>query len=181
MPASVLLAILLSGAAPVADDPLAPAQSGHVQCFGPDRAAHTCQALTVLKRNPDRSWTTTVTTAPDPTQPLTLEVSSIVVVRDGAVCGTVRREDMLAGRVRYFGRPVPASRALPMLVRLADALGPATGREVCTRFEPGADGLIARGTITGSPQATVPDQTMIWVRPDAGFHVGPAEPKTGGG
>lgn len=181
MSASVLFAILLSGAAPAADDPLAPAQSGHLQCFGPDRTAHTCQALTALKRNPDRSWTTTVTTAPDPTLPLTLEVSSIVVVRDGAVCGTVRREDMLAGRVHYFGRLVPASRAFPILVQLADALGPATGREICTRFEPGGDGLIARGTITGSPGAAVPDQAMIWVRPDAGYHVGMGEPKTGGG
>lgn len=175
------IAILLAGAPAAADDPLAPAQSGQLQCFAPDKSARTCGALTAFRRNPDHTWTSTVTSAPDPTQPLTLEVSSTVVVRDGAVCGTVRREDMIAGRLRYFGVVVPASRALPMLARLADALGPATGKEVCTRFEPGEGMLIARGSVTGSPGATVPPQSVIWVRPDAGYRVGAAQSAANGG
>ena len=175
------IAILLAGASATADDPLAPAQSGQVQCFGPDVATRTCRALTVAKRNPDHTWTTTVTSVADPTQPLTLEVSSVVTVRDGAVCGAVRREDVIAGRLRYFGVVVPASRALPILARLADALGPATGQEICTRFEPGEGVMIARGRITASPGPAVPDQTMIWVRPDAGYRVGLPQPAANGG
>lgn len=177
----VSLAILLAGVPAAADDPLAPALSGQLQCFGPDVSARTCRALTALKRNPDRTWTSTVTSAPDPTQPLTLEVSSAVTVRDGAVCGTVRREDMIAGRLRYYGLVVPASRALPILARLADMLGTAAGREICTRFEPGEGTLMARGSVTGSPGTPVPDQPMIWVRPDAGYRVGPPVPAGNGG
>ncbi len=170
-----------SGVVATSGDPLAPALAGQVQCFDPDPASHTCRSMASLHRNPDGTWATAVTTMPDPAQPLTLEIASTVAVRNGAVCGTVQRDQVMAGHLHYFGKPVPADHALPVLAQIADALGGAIGREHCTVYVAAPGGLIARPAIGGAPVANAPEQRLIWVRSDSGYHVAPREtPQSGG-
>lgn len=164
-----------SGVVASAGDPLAPALVGQVQCFDPDPASRTCRSMAALRRNPDGTWATTVTTMPDPAQPLTLEIASTVVVRNGAVCGAVQRDQIMAGHLRYFGQPIPADHALPVLVQIADALGAVIGREVCTVYTAAPGGLIARGSVTGDPRGAGPGQRLSWVRADSGYHVAPRD------
>jgi len=161
-------------------DPLAPALSGMVQCYDPDSAGLGCQSMATYHRGRDGGWTQTVTAMPDTSQPLTLEFSYTVAVRNGAVCGVLQRSQMLAAKMRYFGRDVPADRALPMLIQIADAMAGTIDHELCTRFVPVAGGFVARAQITGA-KATIPDQRMIWVRADAGYRVQPrGSARTGG-
>jgi hypothetical protein len=170
-----LLAIASAHAAAPAlpvTDPLAPAQAGMVQCYDPDRANLSCRSIAAFSRDSGGGWISQVTILPDPAQSLTLDIASPVTVRDGAVCGAIRRAQVLAGKLRYFDKPLPADRALPLLVQIADALGGDTGREICTVYVPLAGGFIAHSRISGSA-AEMPGQRMVWVRRDAGYHVAP--------
>jgi len=180
VPAGLFLAtmVLADAAVPPAADPLAPAKSGMVQCYEPDRVSRTCRSIAAYRRESDGGWINTATILPDPTQPLTMDIETPVTLRDGAVCGTVRREQALAAKLRYFDRPVPADHALPLLVQITDAMGSAINREICTIYVPVAAGFVARARITGSA-AVFPDQRVIWVRPDAGFRVLPRDPANG--
>jgi hypothetical protein len=54
-----------------------------VQCYQPDTSGHTCQSIAAYRRNRDGTFANTATVMPDPTQPLTLETVTTVVVRDG--------------------------------------------------------------------------------------------------
>jgi len=176
VPAALLLSSALTIDTAISDEPgqnpLGPAQSGMVQCYDPDTASHTCRSIAAYRRGRDGVWTNIATIMPDPGQPLTVEVESPVEVRDGAVCGTLRRDQVLGAKLRFFDRLVPADHALPVLVGIADAMAGVIDREVCTRYVPAAGGLVARARITGI-SAAFPDQRVIWVRTDAGFRVQP--------
>jgi hypothetical protein len=162
------------------ENPLAPAQSGMVQCYGPDPVAHSCQAIAAYRRVRDRVWTDTATILADPALPLTVDIQTSVTVQGGAVCGTLVREQVLAGTLRLLDRPVPADRALPVLVQLADSMAGTLGHEMCTRYVPVAGGLIARAKFAGIT-TPVAEQRVIWIRADAGFHVQPHGANRSGG
>ncbi len=153
-------------------DPLGPAQSGMVQCIEPDTATHTCRSMAAYRRGGDGGWIKTATILPDPAQPLVLDIDTPVVERDGAVCGTFRLAQVLAAKLRFFDRPVPAQGAMPVLGQVANALAPVFDHELCTRYVVVPGGLVARATLAGVA-TTIPDQRVIWVRSDAGFHVQP--------
>jgi hypothetical protein len=176
-----LLAATLKADRAIADDPardpLAPAASGMVQCYDPDTAGHTCRLIAAYRPAIDGSWIKIATLLPDPTQHMTVVIESPVAVRDGAVCGTFRRDQVLTAKLFYFDRPIPADRALPVLAQIADALSGAFDREICTRFLTAGGVLVARPAFTGTP-LVLADQRVIWVRNDAGFHV---EPRGGNG
>ncbi len=154
----------------LAQNPLGPAQSGMVQCYAPDTASHTCLAVAAYRRGRDGGWIDTATVLADPALPLTAEIEFPVTIRGGAVCGTVLREQVLAGRLRLLDRQVPAQNALPVLLHLADGMAGTIGREMCTRYMPAAGGLLAQTSIAGITVPIAP-QRVIWVRPDAGFRV----------
>ncbi len=161
-------------------NPLAPAQSGMVQCYDPSTADHSCTAIATYHRGRDGAWTDTATIMADPALPLTVDIDIPVTVRGGAVCGTMSREQVLAGKLRLLDRQVPAQSALPVLVHLADTMASTIGHELCTRFVPAAGGLEAQYAITGVAAALDP-QRVIWVRADAGFHVQPRRANAAGG
>lgn len=180
VPAGMFLAatVLADTSALSAIDPLAPAKSGMVQCYDPDRVGRTCRSISAYRRENDGGWINTATILPDPSQPLTMDIETPVTLRDGAVCSTIRREQALAAKLRFFDRPVPADQALPLLMRIADAMGSSINREICTVYVPVAAGFVARARITGS-SVVFPDQRVIWVRPDAGFRVLPGDAANG--
>jgi hypothetical protein len=174
VPAWLLLAQALTVDTSIADegdqDPLAPARSGMVQCYEPDAASHSCQSMAAYRRGRDGAWTNVATVMADPNMALTLEIETPVTVRDGAVCGTLRREQVLGAKLRLLDRPIPADHALSVLVQIADAMGGVLDREVCTRYVQATGGMVARARISGISQA-IPEQRVIWVRTDAGYRV----------
>jgi hypothetical protein len=176
VPVAALLASALTVDKTIPDepgrDPLAPAQLGMEQCYDPDTASHTCRLIAAYSPAKDGTWTKLATVMPDPTQHMTVDIATPVAVRDGAVCGTFRRDQVIAAKLRYFDRPVPADHAIPLLAQIADAMAGAFDREFCTRFVSVGGALVARSQFTGDP-ATFPDQRVIWVRTDAGYRVEP--------
>jgi hypothetical protein len=64
-----------------------------------------------------------------------------------------------------------AEQAETIRQRLALAMSPMIGRNICTRYIPVADGLVARGTIDGR-ELPLPDERVIWVRDADGYRVG---------
>ncbi len=172
--AVLLLARALTVDTSIADelgqDPLAPAQSGMVQCYDPDSVSRTCRSIAAYRRSRDGAWTNIATILADPNLPVTLEMEIPVAVRDGAVCGTLRREDVLGAKLAMLDRTVPPGRALPLLTQIADAMAGVIDREVCTRYVPAPGGLVARAHISGI-SAVFPEQRVIWVRSDAGYRV----------
>lgn len=176
VPVGLLLASALTVDPSIPDEPgqnpLAPAQSGMVQCYDPDVASRACRMIASYRHARDGGWTKIATILPDPSQPMIVDIETPVTVREGQVCGTFRRDQVMTAKLSYFGRQVPTDRALPFLSQIADAMAGAFDREICTRFMQANGLLVARPSITGLA-TKIPDQRVIWVRTDAGFRVQP--------
>jgi hypothetical protein len=169
-----VLTLLAAGQADVpTDDPLAQARSGQMQCYGPDLAHRTCKSLAGYVFAPDGAVTNRAEVLIAPQGPMVMQTSTSVFVRDGAVCGPVRVEDIDRARILFAGRPIEGTQAQRVKAQLKASLGQMAGAEVCTRFVPNADGYATRVTVNGSPAPEASSSAMIWVRPADGWTVGP--------
>lgn len=155
-------------------DPLAPAARGEMQCYAPDVARRTCWALASYVRQADGSYLNTARVLADPTRDIAVEATTIVHVIDDSVCGRVKRADMLSARLFIAGVAQPASKARPILARLADAQEAAGsfGPMICTRYVADGDILYAAMSADGVYEPEL-DTKVIWVRPDQGYRVAP--------
>lgn len=171
-----IAALLAFAAAPVQGTemhPLSPAEKGLSQCYEPNTATKTCKSLASYKRNDDGTWHNTAVVLLDPKRAITLETTTPVIIRDGAVCGYIRKADVLRGHVRVAGQLIPADQAADALTSIAEGMAPMMDREICTAYVETGDGLIAKGKISGMT-ITVPDQRVKWVLPSDGYSVAPA-------
>jgi len=161
--------VLLAGA-PQTEDVLAPARAGKLQCYQPNVAARTCQSLASYTRNPDGSYRNGATVLISPTAQIVLETSSVVHVVSGAVCGTIARDDVLAGKVFKAGAPIAPDKML--LESIADGYAAAglIGPEICTRYIADGAAMKAEISIAGVPQPDFSTR-VIWVSPDDGYRV----------
>lgn len=173
----ILLALLSAaaldpGPADVAD-PLAPAGSGQVQCYRPDRARKTCRSLAAYRAVAGGGYVNAATLPISPDGVVTLTTETPVRVVAGAVCGAIRAEDIARGTINAGGSAVTREQAEPLLAQIAGMLAGLIGREICTRYEPAPDGdLIARVTIDSAEQ---PGQTqrVAWVGAGEGYRIEP--------
>jgi hypothetical protein len=170
----IVLALLAAEpAAALNADPLGPARTGQLQCYDPDPARHTCKSLAGYSFGADGGITNQAQVLITAQGPLVMTTSTPVTMRDGAVCGPVRAEDIDQAQLAYAGQPLDEARAQQWKVQLKANLGEMIGAEICTRYLPDAAGYHTQVTINGQaapPQASV---RMIWVRPDEGWTVGP--------
>ena len=167
----IILATLLA----VTPAPLAKAEAGFMQCYQPDQTAKTCQSIASYKPNGDGTWVNTAVVALSPRQPITLETTTPVHLNaEGAICGQIRRDDVMKGKLAYAGQQLPDDKAAPILARIADGMAPMMGKEICTTYLADGAGMIAKVTIDGQ-SAPMPDQKVIWIRPEDGYtaHLNP--------
>ncbi|EGF90535.1 hypothetical protein ABI_35580 [Asticcacaulis biprosthecium C19] len=165
----LLVAALLAQDLPV--DPLTPVQYGQVQCFSPDAATKTCNSIARFTPNGD-GYTNTATILLSSRPAMTITTTTQVHVRDGAVCGILRNEDVEAAKVKVDGRDLPPEEAMLVVAVVSDVVNDYVGQEVCTTYVAADSGLTAKATIQGSPQPEL-DQPMIWVSPSEGYTVAP--------
>lgn len=151
-------------------NPLAPAVAGRLQCYAPDRAKRTCQSLASYVPNSAGGFDNTVLVVISVDPLITHETVTPVTVKQGAVCGYIRPEDLRRGVMRREGKPLTAGQAKPLLDQIERALTPMLNREVCTQYVPSGDHLIARGTLDGVKDG-LPDVDVIWVSPEEGYRV----------
>lgn len=172
---SVLIALSLLTAASAASpaiDPLLPAQSGEMQCYAPDEARKTCRSLAFYDKRDASSYDNRAIVLVSTAGPVVLETVTQVIIEAGAVCGAIRPEDIQKGKLTISGRVLPADQAAPVLSRIADAMQPIMGKQICTTYVHDTGVLIAHATINGVAQPDM-DQTVKWVKPSDGYTVAP--------
>lgn len=152
-------------------DPLAPAQYGQVQCFSPDPATKTCNSIAAYIPS-GNGFTNTATILLSSRPAVTMTTSTQVQVRGGAVCGTLREDDIQSAKVKVDGRELSPEEASLVVSAVADAVNDYVGQEICTTYVAAADGWTAKASVQGTPQPEL-DQPVIWVSPSDGYKVAP--------
>jgi hypothetical protein len=171
-----IAALVIYAAAPVAaalEHPLSKADKGFIQCYEPDEKSKTCASIAFYKRNQDGTWSNTAIVLLSPNRAVTLETVTPVSVKGGAVCGFIRRSDIMTGKLRISGETVPAEKATYALTKIADGMAPMMDKEICTHYVEAGETLLAKGTMGGASMA-IPDQRVKWVLPSDGYSVAPA-------
>lgn len=164
--------LLVAAAAPAPANPIQPALSGQLECHVPNEQAKTCQSLGSYTPIAGNRYSNRTLVLLAPEGPVTMEVTSEVEVRDGAVCGPLRIEDLNAGHLIVAGRTLDQADAAPIKAKLAEAMGSMMGKEVCSKLEPSGTGFTVKSSIDGAYRADF-DRPMRWVKPDDGYKVAP--------
>jgi hypothetical protein len=168
--ALILAAPAAARAAPL-PAPLAPANSGKLQCFVPDMTKHTCQTLDAYARDASGAIqnTSIVVVSPDP--PITMTTRAPVILREGRVCSAVRDEDIGQGVFAIGGQPADPRQTADLRQHMSEAIKPLVGHEVCTAYSQSGAAFVAHSYLDGAPQSD--SEAFIWVDPSAGWKVAP--------
>lgn len=153
-------------------DPLTPASTGMAQCYKPDGARKTCSSLAYYKRLNATTFENRAITLIAPQGAVTLETVTPVTLKGAAVCGAIREQDVLAGKLRANGTLVPPEQATPALAQISQALSSVIDKEICTRYVTEGVVLKAKASIDGVEQPAL-DQAVIWVKESDGYTVAP--------
>ena len=165
----LMIALLISAAAPAttaSTNPLALAKKGMLQCYQPDVVKKTCDSIASYQRTGPGTYDNKAIVSLG--SGATLETHSPVTVRGGAVCGLIKAEDVMAGRLRIGDRVITGEQAKPILEHVVQAFAPFAGKEICTRYEPAGADFKAKATIAG---ASLPERdiTVKWIEPTEGY------------
>lgn len=164
--------LLLASAAPqAAADPLASARAGKLQCANPNVEKKTCMGLSSYKVNPDGSFesVTTIVVAPQPL--ITMEVKAPGTVKDGALCGPIRKADFEAGTFKMDGKPLDDAIANAIRAQVIGSITPMLDKMGCARETPDGTAFKVEVTLDGvaHPEMT---QRVLWVKPGDGYKLG---------
>lgn len=172
MSISILLMAAAFATDPVAD-PISPAKGGMLQCYVPDDTNKTCRSLAGYVAKDDGSYVNDATVLISLEPLVTLQTSSIVRVKDNAICGPVTEREFQAGKVLLDGQTLPPSTASAIRAQVGKAMASFIGKEICTTYTPGAGAwLVADVTVDGVAR---PDlrQNVRWVQPTDGYRIAP--------
>ena len=164
--------LLATAAAPAPVNPIQPGLSGQLECHVPNDQAKTCQSLGSYAPIAGNRYNNKTVVLLAPEGPVMLEVTSEVEVKNGAVCGPLRIEDLNAGHLIVAGRTLADAEAAPIKTQIAQGMGAMMGKQVCSKLEPSANGFTVKTSIDGAYRAEL-DRPMRWVKPDEGYKVAP--------
>jgi len=153
-------------------DPIAPAARGELQCYSPDRSNKTCDSLASYKREPDGTIDNTALVLISKNPLITMETVSPVEVRSGQVCGKIRERDIDAAQFANGHDALNASQTVRLRQQMRVAFKNMFNHEICTRYSPDGDALVAEVTKDGAPMP-IARQRVIWVSPRDGYRVSP--------
>jgi hypothetical protein len=153
-------------------NPLAPAMRGQMQCHQPDDKRRTCRSIATYTRDSIGSYSNKAIVLISSAGPVTLETVTPVTVEAGAVCGSIRAEDIMQGKLRVADRLLSDEEAKPVLLRVSQSMTPVMGKRICTSYVTAQTGVIAKASIDGVYRAES-DQTVKWVQPADGYVVAP--------
>jgi hypothetical protein len=152
--------------------PLAPAGKGMAQCYVPDAVNKTCASMATYHLNADGSFTNKAMVLISKSPPAILEMNTSVQIKNGAVCGQIREENITSARLTVNGTDVPADQSAPVLARIASGMASVVGHEICTAYVQSGGQLVAKATMDGVPKPDQ-DQAMSWVSPADGYRIAP--------
>lgn len=169
----LLIAVLIASSVGIphsgaSADPIARANGGELQCYRPNVERKTCQAIASYRQTGPGTY---INTALLPLgEGATLETRSPVAIKGGAVCGSITRQEILAGTLRAPNEVITPEMAKPFLERVADAISPIMGKEICTKYEPSGGDFTAKASIDGVYQPAK-DSIVKWIAPTDGYTV----------
>jgi hypothetical protein len=168
------LALMLMFAAlaggPPADDPLAPARQGRLQCHEPDLVNRRCGVMSRFEFAMDGTITN-VAEFMISEQPLIIVTTRTPVTsRGGEVCGD--RRMTVVSKVLVDDQPATAQEVIDVSAMLAEALQPDFGKQSCSRYSPDGQFLRSQRSVDGVRDPSS-DGRILWVDPGAGFTVRP--------
>ena len=170
-PLMVLWLALAPGSVAPADDPLAPAWAGQVQCYAPDVQRRTCVSIGAYARNGGEIRNTaTVLVAAQPV--IVMRATATVQVKGDAVCGVILARDIEAAEFTVDGAPAAADDAQSIRRGMAPAYQQVLNREVCTTYPTAGDGQKAVVRVDGQRRPDL-DMPVRWISPGDGFEVKP--------
>jgi len=152
--------------------PLAPAGKGMAQCYVPDTVAKTCASMATYHLNADGTFTNKAMVLISKSPPAILEMNTNVEIKNGAVCGKIREENITSARLTVNGADVPTDQSAPVLARIASGMTAVIGHEICTSYVQSGGNLVAKATMDGVPKPDQ-DQIMSWVSPADGYSIAP--------
>ena len=155
----------------IATNPIEPALSGKLECHFPDEQTKTCRSLSSYKPLGDNRYSSTTLGLLSPQEPVTLEITSEVQIKNGAVCGRLLDEDLAKAKLNVAGKTLDQTEAAPGKAQIAQAMAPLMNKEICARYEPSpSGGLVAKASVDGTAQPNF-DQPVKWVAPGDGYKV----------
>lgn len=160
--------------APPVDNPLAPASMGLIECASPDVIARTCRSLARYTPQADGSFINHAEVLLLPDELVTMSIAGRARLKGNAACATLTTAMVKGATLRYAGTVVPNTLKLRFTQRILAGLTRAgvLDKEVCSTQSPEGNGFLEHTTIDG--EATPDGEThLLWVRPDAGYTVGP--------
>jgi hypothetical protein len=166
------LSLLASVAVRAETDPLADARTGKLQCYAPDAARKTCKALAAYVFGADGTITNPAVVLVAPQPIILMHVNAPVAVRDGAICGVARAEDIDSSSIEVAGHPATPEEEGPIKARIKTSIEPRMGKEICTSYLPSGDHLTAQVTVDGTLQPQMA-AAVIWVGREEGYRVSP--------
>ncbi len=165
--------ILFALAAAAYAAPLTPAAQGQIQCYVPDTAKKTCMSLAYYVARDDGGFDNRSVVLLNKSPVVTLDTTTRVTLKDGAVCGAIRAEDIAAGKVTVGDHLMTPEEASPVLNSITQGLSGIIGHEICTVYVPDASGkLVAQASMDGKRQPEQ-DQPVLWISPSDGYTVAP--------
>ena len=170
----IVPSLFAAAAAPAtAINPIEPALAGKLECHFPDEQTKTCRSIGSYKPLGNNRYSNTTLGLLSPQEPVTLEVTSEVEIKNGAVCGRLLGEDLAKAKLNMAGKTLDQAEAAPGKAQIAQAMGPLMNKEICTRYEPSpSGGLVAKMSVDGTARPDF-DQPVKWVAPADGYKVTP--------
>ncbi len=150
--------------------PIEPAASGKLQCHQPNHEKKTCSSLAGYRAATGGGFENTASVAL-PTSPLiVMEIVSKVEIRDGQVCGYVRRSDVDGAQFTVGGVEAAADVTTNWRKRAAALYAAMFDHEICTAYVADGQELVTRVSVDGR-LAPAMSQRVFWVSPSDGYKV----------
>ena len=172
MGAALVIALILGQ--PAVPDPLAPAWSGRIQCYSPNVIRKTCRSIATYRKVEDGSIINRAELLIASHPNMVWNIESPVRIEGGAVCGTIRQEDIDSSTftTEMIAEDRDGQLSKPLIDKADAAMKPMIGHDICTRYEPQGSGLLARASVDGLARPDL-NQPVIWITPEEEYRVEP--------
>jgi hypothetical protein len=156
---------------PKLPSPIEQASAGKLQCYSPNREKKTCQSMAAYRTTAKGGIENPASVLLNPNPLIVMNTVSPVTVREGKVCGPLRKADIEKATFTVSGAQADEATTAKVRQFAATQLAPVLEREVCTTYTPKGDTLIANATMDGAPLPG--EQVVIWVSPSDDYRVAP--------
>ncbi|MBU1383728.1 MAG: hypothetical protein KKC29_11570 [Alphaproteobacteria bacterium] len=145
-------------------DPLAPARDGQLQCYHPDLARKTCQAIGTYRFGPDGVIWNDIQNMLTADPSLVLYATGKVYIRNGAECDDPDNRAEQITAIEVDGVALDGEAFLAARKQLADDFRTNFGDgEFCSRYHPNPDGTLRAVITVGGVERPRFETTLYWI------------------